>query len=188
MKRYEFRAVRSGMQEAIIGLAFAAIIMLPILAIKLGLFYSGLDKILKLNPPALLGFVFAVLAIVYAGFYFVGKMQKYLVKNYVVELNAKNIRILENGKEIMTDSVSGCKISNKIEGKPTDSVSIIIYTDMDKITFRLRGREWRMLAGNAWSNTNPFGTSDIHDMETALSLGKDIKHILEESISTDYRY
>ncbi|MGP1600314.1 MAG: hypothetical protein ACTTGQ_04535 [Dialister pneumosintes] len=110
MKKYEFRAVRSGKQETIIGFAFSAIIMFPILAIQLGLFYTGLDKSIKSNQSSLFefGYVFFMFLIICASFFLVSKIQKKLVKNYVVELNVTNIKILENGKEIMSGSVSYC--------------------------------------------------------------------------------
>ncbi len=179
MKRYEFRAVTTGKQEAIIGFAFAAILIFPILTIQLGLFYSGLDKILKSNPSALLkiGFVFVVMAIIYAIFYFIRKVQERLVKNYIVEIDVTNIRILENGKEIIVGSIADCKIINKIKETPSNCLTIIIYTGTDKITFKLRGKKWENIMGN--SQSNPLGTSDIYDIETALTLGKDIKYILE---------
>lgn len=175
MKRYEFRAVRTGKQEVIIGLAFPAMIMLPILAIQLVLFYSGLDKVLKSNSSVLLrfGFIFFVIVIVYASFYFIRKLQESLIKNYIVELDATNIKILENGKEIISGSVSDCKVINKINRNPTNVVFITIYTDVGKISFRLRGKNWRSITGN--SEPNPVGTSNINDMETALALVKDIK-------------
>lgn len=179
MKRYEFRAVTTGKQELIIGFAFAAILIFPILAIKLGLFYSGLDKILKSNPSALfkIGFLFAVMAIVYVPFYFIRKLQERLAKNYIVEIDGTNIRIFEDEKEIIVGSISDCKIINKIRGIPANSVTITIYTGTDRITFKCRGEKWKSIMGN--SQSNPLGTSDVSDMETALTLGKDIKDILE---------
>lgn len=186
MKRYEFCAVRTGKQEAIIGFAYAAILMFPILAIRLGLFYLGLDKTLKSKSFILqFGFIFIVMAVVYASFYFIRKTQESLVKNYTVELDSGNIRIWEKGQEIMTGSVIDCEIINKMKMKPTAGVSVTIYTDTDKICFRLRGKEWKRLA-SAWSDPNPFGTSDTHDMETALTLCRDIKVIIGKSSNTDY--
>ncbi len=73
----------------------------------------------------------------------------------------------------------------KYEQKPTAGVSVTIYTDTDKICFRLRGKEWKRTA-SAWSDPNPFGTSDTHDMETALTLCRDIKTIIGKSSNTDY--
>lgn len=186
MKRYEFCAVRTGKQEAIIGFAYAAILMFPILAIRLGLFYLGLDKTLKSKSFILqFGFIFIVMAVVYASFYFIRKTQESLVKNYTVELDSGNIRIWEKGQEIMTGSVIDCEIINKMKMKPTAGVSVTIYTDTDKICFRLRGKEWKRSA-SAWSDPNPFGTSDTHDMETALTLCRDIKVIIGKSSNTDY--
>lgn len=186
MKRYEFCAVRTGKQEAIIGFAFAAILMFPILAIRLGLFYSGLDKTLKSKSFILqFGFIFVVMAVVYASFYFIRKTQESLVKNYTVELDSGNIRIWENGEEIITGSVVDCEIINKMQSKPTTAVSITLYTDADKITFRLRGKEWKRFT-TTWSDPNPLGTSDKQDMETALTLFRDIKNIIGKSSNKDY--
>ncbi len=182
MKRYEFCAVRTGKQEVIIGFAYVAIIMFPILAMRLGLFYSGLDKTLKSKPAIFqFGFIFVVFVVVYIAFYLVRKTQISLVKKYAVELNETNIKIWENGQEIMTGSVIDCKLTNKMSGKLTVSISIIIYTDMGKISFKLRGKEWKRFASNVWSNPNPFGTSDIDDMETVLTLCRDIWCLLYSS-------
>lgn len=186
MKRYEFRAVRTGKQEEIIGFAYAAILMFPILAIRLGLFYSGLDKTLKSKPFIWqFGFLFVVMAAVYASFYFIRKTQESLVKSYTVELDAGNITIWENGEALVTGSVVDCEIINKMKSKPTTGVSITLYTDMDKIAFRLRGKEWKRFS-TEWSDHNPFGTSDTQDRETALTLCKDMNDIIGKSSNTDY--
>ena len=185
MKKYEFRAVRSGKQETIIGFAFSAIIMFPILAIQLGLFYTGLDKSIKSNQSSLFefGYVFFMFLIICASFFLVSKIQKKLVKNYVVELNVTNIKILENGKEIMSGSVSYCEIINKAKGNHINNVSIIIYTDTDKITVKLRSKKWNNIMGSF--QLNPLGTSDAKDMKIALGLSKDIKEILEKYVSAN---
>ena len=169
-----------------IGFAMPAILMFPILAIQLVLFYSGLDKKLKSHRYPLLEFVYVFFAflIVYASFYLIRKTQEKLVKNYVVELNAASIRILENGKEIMAGSVSDCRIINNIKGSRTNHVSIILYTDTDKIAFRLRDKTMKNIMGS--DQPNFFGTSDLNDMETALNLGKDIQEILEKPVSISY--
>lgn len=186
MKNFEFRAVKSGKQEAMIGFAFAAMLMVPLLAIWLGLYYSGLDNILKSNPSALLklGFALVVMAIIYASFYFIGRIQDKLVKKYTVVLNGTNIRIFENGKDILSGSVSACKIVYKTKGNSADSVSCIIDTDTGKIAFRLRSREWKNIMGS--SQPNPFGTSDIRDIETVLDLEKAIHDMIERSVSAKY--
>lgn len=61
-----------------------------------------------------------------------------MVKSYTVELDAGNITIWENGEELVTGSVVDCEIINKMKSKPTAGLSITLYTDTDKITFRLR--------------------------------------------------
>lgn len=176
MKRYEFRAVRPK-QEMITGLAFPIVFMLPIGAARL-VVQGEAGNVLKSMPSALVSFGIAViaLAMVEAIFYVIGRLQKKIVKNYAVEIHGARIQILENEKEILAGTVSDCEVLNKIKGGATDNITMVIYTDTGKITFRLRSKEWRTVTGN---RQNPFGTSDAHDMEMALALGNHIKEMLE---------
>lgn len=52
MEKYEFTATTSK-SDIIIGIAFPALLMLPILGVNLALFYLGPDNFIKENPMLL---------------------------------------------------------------------------------------------------------------------------------------
>ena len=155
MKKYEFTAT-TAKSDIIIGLIFPVVIMIPILATQLAIFYLKLNNLVKAYP------IFLFL----------------LVKDYIVELYGKNIRVLGNDEEIISGVVSFCEIKNKKYNVGGRALSVDIYTDTDEIKFRTRCKEYKKITGV--STRNPFGTSELSDLETLLSLGRKIQNITEE--------
>ena len=174
MKKYEFTAT-TAKSDIIIGLIFPMIIMIPILAIQLAVFYLKLNNFVKAYPI----FLFLLVLVFFGGgFLLLRKIQERLVKDYIVELYGKNIRILENEEEIISGVVSFCEIKNKKYNVGRRALSVDIYTDTDEIKFRTRLKEYKKITGV--STRNPFGTSELSDLETLLSLGRKIQNITEE--------
>lgn len=173
MKKYEFTAT-TAKSDIIIGLIFPVVIMIPILAIQLAVFYLKLN-----NLVAYPIFLFLLVLVFFGGgFLLIRKIQERLVKDYIVELYGKNIRILENEEEIISGVVSFCEIKNKKYNLGGRALSVDIYTDTDEIKFRIRCKEYKKITGV--STRNPFGTSELSDLETLLSLGRKIQNITEE--------
>lgn len=172
MKKYEFTATTKN-GDMIIGLSYSVVFGFIILLVQLGFFYSGLGKVLRKYPPLLILLVFLVLCV---GNFLVKKIQKGVIKHYVVEFDEINIKIKENGKEIMFGEVSFCKVIVK-DNKSTSSINIDIHTYDDKISFRARTKKYITITGK--SSFNPFGTSDISDIKILLDLGNKIKCVLK---------
>lgn len=171
MEKYEFTAT-TAKSDIIIGLISPMIIMFPILGIQLAFFYLRLNDFFKSYSVFLYLLVFVFLS---GSVILVKKIQKNLVKNYVAELYGKNIRIWGNGEEVISGVVSFCKINHKEHKMGARALSVDIYTDTDKIKFRVRTKEYTVS-----SACNPLGTSELSDIETLLSLGRKIKNTLEE--------
>ena len=83
-----------------------------------------------------------------------------------------------NEEEIISGVVSFCEIKNKKYNVGGRALSVDIYTDTDEIKFRTRCKEYKKITGV--STRNPFGTSELSDLETLLSLGRKIQNITEE--------
>lgn len=83
-----------------------------------------------------------------------------------------------NEEEIISGVVSFCEIKNKKYNVGGRALSVDIYTDTDEIKFRTRCKEYKKITGI--STRNPFGTSELSDLETLLSLGRKIQNITEE--------
>ena len=169
MEKYEFTATTSK-SDIIIGLAFPAILMLPILGVKLALFYHGPDNFIKENPMLL----YLIFLICMAGaFLLTRKVQKSLIRQYTVELYNNSIRIwLENDK-ILSGIIRDCKLSIKMDGVNAKSVNLNIYTDSGNIKFRARAKEFRKITGVM--TRNPLGTSEMRDMDEIYSLAQKIR-------------
>ena len=166
MKKYEFTAT-TAKSDIIIGLIFPMVIMIPILAIQLAVFYLKLNNFVKAYPI----FLFLLVLVFFGGgFLLIRKIQERLVKDY--------IRVLENEEEIISGVVSFCEIKNKKYNVGGRALSVDIYTDTDEIKFRTRCKEYKKITGV--STRNPFGTSELSDLETLLSLGRKIQNITEE--------
>ncbi|MDY6062584.1 MAG: hypothetical protein SPI53_02135 [Erysipelotrichaceae bacterium] len=106
------------------------------------------------------------------------KIQKSLVKNYIVELYGNNIRMFSNGSEIISGVVLFCKINNQDYKGRARFLGVNINTDDGKIKFRLRVKEYKNIIGVY--NENPLGTSELSDIESLLSLGRKINSIIAE--------
>ena len=83
-----------------------------------------------------------------------------------------------NEEEIISGVVSFCEIKNKKYNVGGRALSVDIYTDTDEIKFRTRCKKYKKITGV--STRNPFGTSELSDLETLLSLGRKIQNITEE--------
>ena len=98
MERYEFTAT-TAKSDIIIGVLFPMFLMLPVLGIKLAVFYLKLNDFFKSQPLFLYTIVLVFFGI---SFLLIKKIQGSLVKNFVVELSGRNIRIWCDGKEIVS--------------------------------------------------------------------------------------
>ena len=169
MERYDFKATTSN-SDIIIGIAFPALLMLPILGVNLALFYLGPDNFIKENPMLL----YLIIIICMAGvFLLIKKVQEILIKKYTVELYNDSIRIWLENEEILSGIIRDCKLSIKMDGVNAKSVNLNIYTDSGNIKFRARAKEYRKITGV--KTTNPLGTSEMRDMDGIYSLAQKIR-------------
>lgn len=173
MKRYKFIAASSN-TEMIMGLSYPVAIGFPMLAIRLAVFYLGLDEFFKFRPILVILITGGVL---YCSYILIRTIQKSLTKFYVVELEDSNINITEDGEEIMSRKVTFCDINNRIRGS-VKAASLDIYTEYDKVTLRSVAKEYKAVTGV--TRHNVFGTADESDIDTLLSLGKEINSIIGE--------
>lgn len=169
MEKYEFTATTSK-SDIIIGFAFPAMLMLPILAINLALFYLGPDNFIKENPMLLYLILLMCLA---GGFLLVKKIQKSLIRQYTVELYGNSIRIWTGHDKIISGTIRDCKLNIKMDGVNAKSINLNIYTDSGNIKFRARAKEYRKITGV--KTANPLGTSEMRDMDEIYSLAQKIR-------------
>lgn len=169
MEKYEFTATTSK-SDIIIGFAFPALLMLPILGINLAVFYLGAKDFIKENQVIL----FVIVAICLAGaFALIKKIQQSLIKDYIVEIYSDRIRVWQGSEELLSGEIIDCKASIKMDEMNAKSVNLDIYTDSGNVKFRARAKEFRKITGVKTSN--PLGTSEMSDMEEIYSLAQKIR-------------
>ena len=169
MVKYEFTATTSK-SDLIIGFAFPALLMLPILGINLAVFYLGAKDFIKENQVIL----FVIVAICLAGaFALIKKIQQSLIKDYIVEIYSDSIRVWQGSEELLSGEIIDCKASIKMDEMNAKSVNLDIYTDSGNVKFRARAKEFRKITGVKTSN--PLGTSEMSDMEEIYSLAQKIR-------------
>lgn len=169
MEKYEFTATTSK-SDIIIGFAFPALLMLPILGINLAVFYLGAKDFIKENQVIL----FVIVAICLAGaFALIKKIQQSLIKDYIVEIYSDSIRVWQGSEELLSGEIIDCKASIKMDEMNAKSVNLDIYTDSGNVKFKARAKEFRKITGVKTSN--PLGTSEMSDMEEIYSLAQKIR-------------
>lgn len=169
MEKYKFTATTSK-SDIIIGFAFPALLMLPILGINLAVFYLGAKDFIKENQVIL----FVIVAICLAGaFALIKKIQQSLIKDYIVEIYSDSIRVWQGSEELLSGEIIDCKASIKMDEMNAKSVNLDIYTDSGNVKFRARAKEFRKITGAKTSN--PLGTSEMSDMEEIYSLAQKIR-------------
>lgn len=169
MEKYEFTATTSK-SDIIIGFAFPALLMLPILGINLAVFYLGAKDFIKENQVIL----FVIVAICLAGaFALIKKIQQSLIKDYIVEIYSDSIRVWQGSEELLSGEIIDCKASIKMDEMNAKSVNLDIYTDSGNVKFRACAKEFRKITGVKTSN--PLGTSEMSDMEEIYSLAQKIR-------------
>lgn len=169
MGKYKFTATTSK-SDIIIGFAFPALLMLPILGINLAVFYLGAKEFIKENQVIL--FVMVVICLTGA-FALIKKIQQSLIKNYIVEIYSDSIRVWQGSEELLSGEIIDCKASIKMDEMNAKSVNLDIYTDSGNVKFRARAKEFRKITGVKTSN--PLGTSEMRDMEEIYSLAQKIR-------------
>lgn len=169
MEKYKFTATTSK-SDIIIGFAFPALLMLPILGINLAVFYLGAKDFIKENQVIL----FVIVAICLAGaFALIKKIQQSLIKDYIVEIYSDSIRVWQGSEELLSGKIIDCRASIKMDEMNAKSVNLDIYTDSGNVKFRARAKEFRKITGVKTSN--PLGTSEMRDMDEIYSLAKKIR-------------
>ena len=169
MEKYKFTATTSK-SDIIIGFAFPALLMLPILGINLAVFYLGAKDFIKENQVIL----FVIVAICLAGaFALIKKIQQSLIKDYIVEIYSDSIRVWQGSEELLSGEIIDCKASIKMDEMNAKSVNLDIYTDSGNVKFRARAKEFRKITGVKTSN--PLGTSEMSDIEEIYSLAQKIR-------------
>lgn len=169
MEKYKFTATTSK-SDIIIGFAFPALLMLPILGINLAVFYLGAKDFIKENQVIL----FVIVAICLAGaFALIKKIQQSLIKDYIVEIYSDSIRVWQGSEELLSGEIIDCKASIKMDEMNAKSVNLDIYTDSGNVKFRARAKEFRKITGVKTSN--PLGISEMSDMEEIYSLAQKIR-------------
>lgn len=169
MEKYKFTATTSK-SDIIIGFAFPALLMLPILGINLAVFYLGAKDFIKENQVIL----FVIVAICLAGaFALIKKIQQSLIKDYIVEIYSDSIRVWQGSEELLSGKIIDCRASIKMDEMNAKSVNLDIYTDSGNVKFRARAKEFRKITGVKTSN--PLGTSEMRDMDEIYSLAQKIR-------------
>ena len=172
MKRYTFSAA-TAKSDVYVGLIFPALIMLPILAIQLILFYLNLGDVTRSHPNL---FILIIFACVNNSFYIAKKMQSRFVKDYIVILDGSEVTILCDDMEIFSGTIVSCKFMGSSSKFFAKAASLDIFTDYEDIKLRARAREGGSLLSPNW---NPFATGSISDVDVLLSLGRRIENMLE---------
>ena len=172
MKRYTFSAA-TAKSDVYVGLIFPALIMLPILAIQLILFYLKLSDVTRSHPNL---FILIIFACVNNSFYIAKKMQSRFVKDYIVILDGSEVTILCDDMEIFSGTIVSCKFKGSSSKFFAKAASLDIFTDYEDIKLRARAREGGSLLSPNW---NPFATGSISDVDVLLSLGRRIENVLE---------
>ena len=171
MERYTFSAA-TAKSDVYVGLLFPALIMLPILAIQLILFYLKLSDVTRSHPVI---FILIIFVCVNYSFYIAKKFQSRFVKDYTFILDVSEVTILCDDMEILSGTVVSCNFKgSKFFSK---AASLDIFTDNEDIKLRTRAREGESLLSPNW---NPFATGSISDVDTLLSLGRRIENMLED--------
>lgn len=164
MKKYKFTAgtLRGDM---IMGVVFPISFMLPALIIYLVIFYSRIWEYLRGNPLILLIMFLPGLILSY---FIINKIRNKCSKRFIVYLDELDIAVTENENEIMRGKVIFCNLT-VVKDK---AVMLDIAAGEGKISFRARPKEYKSITGNL--SFNPFGTSNIEDMEQLMALGREI--------------
>ena len=171
MERYTFSA-STAKSDIYVGLLFPALIMLPILAIQLILFYLKLSDVTRSHPNI---FILLVFACVNFSFY-IAKNFNRDCQDYTVTLDGSEVTILCDDIEILSGTVVSCKFKGSGSKFFAKAASLDIFTDYEDIKLRARAREGGSLLSPNW---NPFATGSISDVDVLLSLGRRIENMLE---------
>lgn len=137
MERYTFSA-STAKSDIYVGLLFPALIMLPILAIQLILFYLNLGDVTRSHPNL---FILIIFACVNYSFYIAKKMQSRFVKDYIVILDGSEVTILCDDTEILSGTIVSCKFKGSSSKFFAKAASLDIFTDYEDIKLRARARE-----------------------------------------------
>ena len=172
MERYTFSAA-TAKSDVYVGLLFPALIMLPILAIQLILFYLKLSDVTRSHPNI---FILLVFTCVNFSFYIAKKFQSRFVKDYTFILDVSEVTILCDDMEILSGTVVSCNFKGSGSKFFSKAASLDIFTDNEDIKLRTRAREGESLLSPNW---NPFATGSISDVDTLLLLGRRIDDVLE---------
>ena len=172
MERYTFYAA-TAKSDICVGLLFPALIMLPILAIQLILFYLNLSDVTRSHPVL---FILIIFACVNYSFYIAKKMQLRFVKDYIVLLDGSEVTILCDDMEILSGTIVSCKFKGSGSKFFAKAASLDIFTDYEDIKLRARAREGGSLLSPNW---NPFATGSISDVDILLSLGRRLEEVHE---------
>lgn len=171
MERYTFSA-STAKSDIYVGLLFPALIMLPILAIQLILFYLNLSDVTRSHPNI---FILLVFVCVNYSFYIAKKFQSRFVKDYTVILDGSEVTMLCDDIEILSGTVVSCNFKGSGSKFFAKAASLDISTDIGEIKLRARAREGESLLSPNW---NPFATGSISDVDVLLSLGRRIDDVL----------
>ena len=173
MERYTFSAA-TAKSDVYVGLLFPALIMLPILAIQLILFYLKLSDVTRSHPVI---FILIIFVCVNYSFYIAKKFQSRFVKDYTAILDGSEVTILCDDMEILSGTVVSCNFKGSGSKFFSKAASLDIFTDNEDIKLRARASVGESLLSPNW---NPFATGSISDVDTLLSLGRRIENMLED--------
>ena len=172
MERYTFSAA-TAKSDVYVGLLFPALIMLPILAIQLILFYLNLSDVTRSHPVL---FILIIFACVNYSFYIAKKFQSRFVKDYTVILDGSEVTILCDDMEILSGTVVSCNFKGSSSKFFSKAASLDIFTDNEDIKLRARASEGESLLSPNW---NPFATGSVSDVDILLSLGRRLEEVHE---------
>ncbi|WP_049921704.1 hypothetical protein [Shuttleworthella satelles] len=164
MLTYKFKSGTSK-SDMIMGLGLPVIVGMPALITYLILFYTRGNMFSEHRLSGLIAFLPGLVVTCFL----MKRMRNHLVKDYVVELVGADIKIWENGRQIVSGPILHCRM-NAVRDRV---IRIDIFSDVGQISFRARPEEYRTI--NGFLSFNPFGTSSSSDMETLLSLGVKIR-------------
>lgn len=166
MQKYNFTA-SNAKGDMILGLGFLAAFMSPVLSIApISVLVSKYLSHTVMEYPVKIIAIILGISLMY---FFMKKILKVIKKNYVVELDKCNIRIYENGYEIILGELELCEIVSASDAL----VRVDMNVDNKKISFRCRPEKYKTITGNL--SFNPFGSSSPSDMKCLLDLGRTIQ-------------
>lgn len=142
MEYFDFRA-RTAKDEAILGLGFSFIFMLPMLPVVLAAEYISPGIIRRITTNSFLELALPVIPLL-SLYCFMGKLREKTTHEYSAVLDERDIKICEDEKEVFSGKVTDIAVEEK-----SLLFRLDIYTEGDKISIRARAKGADRLLGES---------------------------------------